>query len=905
MSNLKWNLLAKLLLVSLKRSWILLFIIFLPFSVSAQISTYEDQLQFEINKRGISEQEFRELLIDSGIDPDRLDILNANELLAIQQLIEDFERERFFNQRNVINQDTSDLETIDEDLVEMEMDSLDSLGVTIDTVAEFVFGHDLFRSGQISLIEPEEGFAPPEMYVLGSGDALTVSIFGFSRVEENTIVQNDGSVRIRDGNVRVTVGGLNLQEARIKLERAYRQEYRFTPNQFNLYISSIRNIRVSVFGEIQTPGDYTVSAANGVTNLLAAAGGLTDNGSVRNIQVVKRTGETLNFDLYNMLSNPGQNQGINLEDGDLIAIPALGNVVSIDGAIRRAHRYELKVDEGLFDLIEYAGGLTGNANLGSVSINRFENNRRVVKDVPYAERVKSNRDYELFNGDEVMIKKIEEELENYVSVSGEVRNEGNYELIEGLTLKDVIQLAGIKSSTKMDFALLKRIDEFGSANLIRVSLNDALNDQGNSALIMMQDRDELIIWPKERFIDNKYIKVAGAVRIEEEFEYDEGGTIRAKDLIQLAGGLRSDAASFAHVHRLDPLNPNERRYIRIDLDRMMSDDNSADNVFLEPYDSLYVYSRNEFQDDLYVKVSGAVNNPGNFIYGQEMTLKDAIIMAGGFKRSSATNRIEISRVIFEDNSSTKTVIHEVPVQRNELNKADANEFVLEPYDNVFVRYVPQYELQQNVVVQGEVTLPGEYSLIKDNETVFDIIQRAGGITEEAFPGAAKLYRSEDSIGYIVMRLDEVLENPQSRYNYTLVDGDTIFIPKVYEYVRIVGATQYLTQNQEKWLNAPFHAGKDALFYINNYAGGFADNARKDKVFVKYPNGEVKTSNKRFLLGRKYPEVLPGSEISVWTIRNNFRENQDKEEVNWTKVLGDSVAQAMSILTLILLVQRLD
>ncbi len=870
-----------------------------------QIATYEEQLQFEINRRGISEEEFRELLLDAGVDPDALDQLDASELLKVKELIEDFERERFFRQRNLSGADTSDVDEalISEDSIEIL--TPDTLPIEEDSLSEVIFGHQFFDSEQLSLIPSSLGFDPPETYVLGVGDAISVSIFGSARVEDSHVIQQDGSVRILEGNVKVTLAGLEVQDARIKLERAYRREYRFSPNQFSMYVNAVRTIRISVSGEVGTPGDYTISALNGIPNVLAAAGGLTGNGTVRNIQLIKRSGKAVNFDLYEFLNHPDPSKSFNLENGDYILVRAAYKVVSISGAVNRPHFYELKDSEGLFELIEFAGGLAGNANLGSITVNRFEGDRRVVKDVAYAERVKSNRDFDLIHGDEVLIRHIDEVLENFVSVTGEVRNQGNYEFVEGLTLKDVLLLAGVKPSTKMDFALLRRISSDGSVNIFNVSPEDALNDIGQSALFLMEDQDELIIWPKERFIDNKYIKIAGAVRVPEQFEFDEAGSLRAFDLINLAGGLRSDAAAFAFIHRLDPLNPNEKKYIKLDINRMLADPNSADNVFLEPYDSLYVHSKNEFNENLYIRVSGAVNNPGSFIYGDGMTIKDAILLAGGFKRSSSTNAIEVSRVVFEDNESTKTTIHKIALDRRQLNAKGDNDFVLEPYDNVFVRHVPQFELQQNVVIEGEVVFPGEYSLIKDNETVFDIIKRAGGLTQEAFPGAAKLFRSKDSTGFIVMRLDDALIDQASRYNYTLMHGDTITIPTNYNYVKIFGATQYLTQNEETQLTVPFHEGKDALFYIDNYGGGFADDARTDKVLVKYPNGEIKTSKKRFLFGKKYPEVLPGSEIRVWTIQKNLRNVQDKEEVNWTRVLGDSVAQAMSILTLILLIQRLD
>jgi len=711
-------------------------------------------------------------------------------------------------------------------------------------------------------------------------------------------------VRIRDGNVKVSVGGLDKQTARMKLERAYRQEYRFSPNQFSLAVSAVRKIRVEIVGEVLLPGEMTVSASNGIINLISAAGGMKDIGSVRNIKLFKRTGEVVNFDFYELLTKPDYRKDFALNDGDYILVPAASMLASIEGPINRPHTYELRQGEGLFDLIEYAGGLSGNALLQSMKIQRYENDKRVVKDVAYAERLKSRADYPLVNGDHVIVTEIREVLENFVTVSGEVRSPGNYELIDGLSLKDIIALSGTMPSTKLDQAYIRRTTESGSINIIPVSLEDAINGQGPSALVMMEDQDVLEVYAKERFLDNKFIKIAGAVRIPEEVDYDDGGTMRIRDLINIAGGLRTDAA-YAHIHRLDPLNPNDKQYVRVDLHQITQDPNSADNVYLEPYDSVHIYSKNEFLDDVFVTVEGAVNNPGQFVFGQGMSIKDAILLANGFRRSSATNRIEVSRLIIRDNQPTQTIIETTSVSRDELQLSRESDFALEPFDNIFVRFVPNFEFQQNVYVKGEVVNPGGYSLIKDNESINDIIQRAGGLTEEAFPAAATMYRAKDSLGFMIIRLDEVLDNPVSVFNTTLIHGDTLFIPKRNNYVKIRGATNYLVNNNQPQIVSPFLPGKTALYYIDNFAGGFADGARRDKVIVRHPNGEVKQVKKRFLLGPRYPEVLPGSEITIWTDTRDDRRNRDEQNVNWTQVFGDSVAQAASILTLILLAQRLD
>ena len=345
--------------------------------------------------------------------------------------------------------------------------------------------------------------------------------------------------------------------------------------------------------------------------------------------------------------------------------------------------------------------------------------------------------------------------------------------------------------------------------------------------------------------------------------------------------------------------------MRLDLERLINDPKAADNILMEPYDSLHVYSLNEFQEDVFVTISGAVNEPGEFAYGEGMTIKDAILLANGLKSSSATNRIEVARVLIRNNEPTETVIHQVAIDRNQLQKNDGQDFKLEPFDQIFVRYVPRFELQQNVYVHGEVVSPGGYSLMKDNESIYDLIHRAGGITNEAYPAAATFYRAQDSLGFLIMRLDEILQDPSSLYNHVLLEGDSLFIPKVNNFVKISGATTFIQQTDVTEVNAPYIEGKNALFYINNYAGGFADNARKDKIIVRYPNGEVKQVKKTFLFGRKYPDVQPGSVINVWTVAKDSRADRQKEEVNWTKVLGDSIAQATSILGLLLLVQRLD
>jgi protein involved in polysaccharide export with SLBB domain len=877
--------------------------------VYGQISSYQAQVRNELERRGLDEEQLRALLYERNIDLDNLDILTSEQILELQRAIDELDQlqgsrfESFTGRIDTLPDDP--LIPSGEGLVKEDTLVIDEAFESDDTIK--IYGHHLFEDGRIEVISAENSVTPPPSYRIGTGDILSVSIYArSSQMDESFPVLSDGSITIREGLVKVFVRGLTLTEARTKLIQNFRRYYGFRDSEFNLQVGTVRNISVQIFGEVQSPGNYTVSGLNSVLNIIAAAGGLLESGSVRNIQLVKAGGSAQNFDLYQLLTDPANQENFLVEDGDLIFVPASIYVVSIEGSVNRPMQYELKENEGIFELIEYAGGLERNAYLPSIGVRRYTGDRRIMRSVPYAANLKTRTNFPLQDGDEVLVSSIREQVENLVTVTGEVRIPGNFELMDGMRLSQLIAQAGLMRTSRTDLALLKRTNADGTINLYSVSIDDLMSGAFPLLDMELQHDDELIVWPMERFADNKFVIVDGAVRDPQQFPYDESGTLRVSDAITLAGGLTRNAASFAHLHRLDPLNPNELSYVRLDLSKLIIDPQSADNIVLEPFDSIHVYVKDEFYDDLTISIGGAVNNPGTFLFGEGMDLSDAILLAGGLKRSAATNNIEISRVIIEENRPTRTVVESIALSRDEILNSDTKgTYALEPFDNVFVRFVPEFELQQNVTLDGEVSYPGDYSLIRENETVFDVIQRAGGLTEEAFPAAATLYRAEDSLGQIVMRLDEVMMNPSSRYNYTLKSGDVVTIPKKKDYITIAGYTQYLVQSSEKWINVPYHQGRNAQFYVDFYAGGFADDARRDKIFVRYPNGEVKSTVRRFPFGKKHPEVLPGSIIEIGQKKPDLTSRRGDEDVNWTKVLGDSVAQAMSILTLILLIERLD
>jgi len=756
----------------------LLLVCFLTPVVAQQIPTKlptEEEARAELAKRGLDEQVVREALLAEGIDLDNLENATPEQIVKAQQIIARLEEEAASTAPSTqatesAAQDTipeEEIDNIPRDLTDLELDSLielDQDSVLLDSIRQtLIYGHDIFKTGDVRVFKQSTEVNAPGSYILASGDEITISIFGDSQVEDKYEVRADGYIRILGGRQRLLMRGSSLEQAKKKIERAYSDYYRFRSGEFEVTLNQSRTVNVGIYGEVENPGTVTLSALNSAFNALVSIKGPTEIGSVRKIKLIKnKDGDVKEFDVYKYLIDPKSSDNLFLEDNDIISVPVQGNIITILGEVKRPMRYELLDNEGLNALLKYCGGLTNKAYKKTFRVKRYEDDVKKVSDIPYLDLIRSNKDFKLMDGDEIYVDEVQEDPRNFVSVVGEVINEGEFEKIEGMRLFDLLVLARLKPESRTDIAYLIRSNADGTKSYEIVNLDAVRSDKNSTANILIEDRDELIIWSKDRFADAMFVTVEGAVREEGQIPFDRSGNLRVSDLLVFGGGLRRDADNIAILQRSDPLIPNEMQYITIRLDEIVSNANSDQNVTLEPFDKLYIVSKNVFEEQTFIRVGGAVNSPGEFVYGKDMTIEDALSLANGFQLAAATNNIEVSRIVIRDNEPTNTIIANLSIDRN-FNVIDGDDSNL--FDNLFVRYVPEFELQQNVRVVGEVVYPGPYSIINDNESISSILKRAHGLTQEAFTAGATLYRSQDSLGYIVMRLDEVLKDESSIYNY--------------------------------------------------------------------------------------------------------------------------------------------
>ena len=897
----------------------------------------------ELSKRGLTEQEVREKLLSKNIDIDKL---KAEDLPKMRRQIEDaineLEQEKAQKQQKpqaaIIDSNPSQgqksgveeklsseakqlskgkAEEIKEDIARgasaeeaISKALLSNLKDSAVNIPAYVYGQNLFRDKNLGYFL-DKSFKAPDSYILNVGDKLTVSISN-PRVFYNQSfeIDKEGFLKL-DNMPRTNLKGMTVERARKVLASNFARFYSFAQEDFQITVTAARIVTINITGDVFNPGTHTLSAGNSAFNALAAVGGPTNIGSVRNIQLFHTsTGGKVRLDVYAFLFNPGSTKDLYLYENDFIYVPPIGRVASIEGAIVRPFKYELIDGENLMKLIEYAGGLTDNAYQSTIQIKRYVDDKEKFIDVNYRDLKNKGGDFVLLKGDAVIIRKIPENRENFASVSGAVDLPGNYELTEGMRVSDLIKKSVMKKEARTDVAYLQRLNPDKTIQLKIINIDEILSNPTSPANFLLQSRDSLAIFNQERFARKDYIAVGGAVRSKVNYPYDVTKTIRVNDAVNLSGGLLTTATDFAYIVRKDTSNKKNVEYLKINVRNAISKPNSADNIILMPNDSLHILSKEDFVDEGFIKVSGSVRNPGEFKYARSLTLSDALVMANGLKLEAAMNKVDIFRIIMNDNQPLKTVVATIEVDKD-LNIIDSKfkDFQLQPYDQIFVRTIPKFSLQKYVNVTGEVAYPGEYALIEENEKISSIITRAGGLNTEAFPSGSTLYRPQDNIGFIIINLDEITKNTNSNGNIVLKEGDIIDIPKTKDIVSIKGATRASDLYLSKILangtvNIAFDGERSAWYYIDKYAAGVNKDGRKKLIVVEQPNGTVKRT-KNFFFFKVYPTVQKGSTITVgYAEKKVEKDKTPKEKTDWGKILSDTIAQTVALLSFILLIERL-
>ena len=904
----------------------------------------------EALSKGISEDELRDKLLEKGYDLNNLKQSQLDGLeKAINDAISEIEIEKAVNNKNQADnkrseeiktkatkaesnkanvnlKDKKDQTTLvtDPDLtsekVDASFDDLDAKQINKQEKARIVtdsskyssnmkdvaiYGQQFFENDNIDIFTNSNDIVPPNDYTLGPGDGIRVVIFGTSIFDGSYEVDKDGYIDPRT-IPKIYLKGLEFGSAKKLIENRFKQRYVFETGQLEVSLKKSRTITVGVFGEVNQPGTFSNPAANSAFNLIVLAKGLTDIGSVRNIKIVSPGKGVRIYDVYKYMLDPSKSANVYLQDNDFIQVPVLGKVVNVLGSVARPYKYELLEKESLAQLLKYAGGYNANADRSFVQVVRYENGARVILEV-------KEKDTETFipkNGDEVTVIELSNEIKNLVEVIGEVERPGSFQMYDGLKIAEILSKSRLIRTTRLDVGYVQRLNSDNSISYIRFSPDEAIKSQQSESNLFLQPFDKIILLSIPEYTDYYKVSSSGAIRNPGQFDYDPKGKMTILDLIILSGGVKPEALNTAYLISTDSAT-NERKYKLFELNKVLENPQSPDNVVLKPLDRVYIVSNQLVINESFVSVGGAVKSPGKFKYGEGMTLLDALTLAGGFTMQASTNRIEVYRVVFQNNQQTRVVAATFDAPRGLImDNADINLATLQPYDMIEVREVPQFGFQKRITILGEVKYPGDYAITKSEEKIYDIIQKAGGLTSGAFPEGAHLERNTNELsGPVLIDLLAIMKNPKINENIVLRENDKIFIPRSQELVSISGAVNMNDVMENKYisaestLNIAYVGRKSAKYYIDEYAGGLSDQADKDKIYVEQANGR-KIKTKKILFFRSYPKVTKGSKVFAGVKEVKIKDD-NKEKADWGKIVTDGVAQATAILTMILLINNIN
>ena len=697
---------------------------------------------------------------------------------------------------------------------------------------ETVFGREIFSNKNLSF-EPDLNIPTPKNYILSAGDELLINVWGDSELNLKLKVSPEGTILIPNLGP-VSVSGLTIETA----ENRIRQELGRImstlsgntdgANTFvSVSLSQIRSIKVNIVGEVVAPGTYTLPSFATLFNALYAAGGVNEIGSLRGIKVYRNSKEVAKLDVYDYLLNGKYNTNIRLEENDMVIVSPYDQLAVVRGKVKRNRIFEMKKGETLQQLLNMAGGFTGDAYKKDVRIKRKADSR--------------------------------------------------------------YQIATVTEDKYPTFA--------------------------------MMDGDSLLVDSVIPFYENRLI-VTGAVW--RPGEYELNGTVHTvKGLINQAAGLKGD--EFTGRAQITRLNPDfTTTVIAVDIRGILN--GTSPDIELKPEDILNIPSLFDLREPYTIKISGAVNYVDTVLpYRNNLTVEDAIMMAGGLKESAATVNVEVARRI-KDTKTYENSNRTAEVFNFELNdnlglisvdgKNSNSVFTLEPFDEVYVRFSPGYQEQQVVKVDGEITFSGDYVLAEKNSRLSNIIAKAGGITSDAYVKGASLKRqltedemrrletllqlssnkqSRDSVALsleniknysVGIDLEKALANPGSAHDVVLRDGDELYIPQLQSTVKINGAVTYP--------NSVTYTEGMSVGNCLSQAGGYNDIARKYPIVI-YMNGKVATTKKCFIFFKRYPKVEPGCEIVVPTKTQRDRKTSLAEVLSIASSTTSMAAMVTSII----------
>ncbi|WP_343744743.1 SLBB domain-containing protein [Chitinophaga sp.] len=668
-----------------------------------------------------------------------------------------------------------------------------------------IFGSELFNNKNLTF-EPNLKMPTPPNYRLAANDEILIDVYGYSEVQHRLKVTPDGYIRIPNLGP-VYVNGLTMEEAKNRITKQLATIYsgiKSGNTSVQISLGNIRSIRVLLIGEVVNPGSYTIPSLATVANALYVSGGPTENGSFRNIQVIRNGSTAATFDLYDFLARGDLSNNIVLQDQDIVKVNPYKTRVELIGEVKRQAIFEAKDNETLQQILDYAGGYTDRSFRDVIRVYRINNKEREVVNVPASEVAS----FKLKSGDQFFIDSILNRFSNRVTIAGAVFHPGNYALEDNMTISDLIKRAdGVKENAALSRGLIRRLQSDYTPSFINFNVQDALS--GKSAM-RLQKEDSVMIYSKFDLREEYEVRIDGEVNKPGYFNYAD--SMRLEDLILIAGGL-TDAASLQEVEisrrkrggMYDPKDSTKAIVERFNINADLSNNPEAKAFVLQPFDEVVVRKSPAYASQANVMISGEVVYPGDYtINNRSERISDLIKRTGGLRPEAYPEGAVMMRKTFINESDSSLLANKLQVFYNKLQ------------DSTDIARVQ-----------------------------------------------AAVDRKEQLLG---INLDHIMKHPGSKYDLLLEEGDVIRVPKKLQTVQLFGEVYFPKKVRfdggYKFKDYIHGAGgftaqamKRRAYIV--YANGEVKNTKKVFFFNSYP--KVKPGAEIYIPTRKERKGLNGQE----------------------------------------------
>lgn len=763
---------------------------FMALIAMAQTSMTDDQVLKYLateSQKGTSEQKMAAELIKKGVTPTQLQrVRKKAEKMKAEAEAKNTSRKGNGNKRYKDKDDddamfTNAAENRAEELglskSENDIDASDATEVTGVTEAEqrLIFGRNIFNSKNLTF-QPASNIATPANYVIGTGDMVTINIWGASQESIEAEVTSDGYVVV-EGVGPIKLAGLSVANANKVLAGKLGQHY--TDCDIQLSLTEARSIQVQVMGEVVNPGTYTLSSLSSAFNALYTAGGISKIGTLRDIKVYRDGRLISNIDVYDYILNGNSRGDVRLEDNDVIVVGAYDCLVQVKGNVKRPMWYEMKRTETVGDLIRYAGSFSGNAYTKKVRVTRKAGDEYSIHTVDEFQMGV----FTLADEDKVEVDSIRSRFSNRVEIRGAAKHPGLYELGKDINSVRTLLLAadGLNEDVYEGRAIMHRENPDLTLQMIGVDIHGIL--AGTASDIPLKNNDVLFIPSKTDMLGERIIDVKGEVAYPGQYPYADNTTIQ--DIILQTGGI-TEAGSLARIDVFRRVRDNESMTTNTNSSlsfHFSLDANFAikqDTVFyLQPYDIVIVRKSPSYEEQKNVIAEGEVNFEGQYsLTHKNYRLSELITACGGLTEMAYARGAKLTRLMTQEEIE----------QRDQANMK------------------AQIQLYEDGLREG-----------KDmNMQIADSLLALKANTANTFS--------------VAIDLEKAMANPGSDDDIMLREGDLLHVPEFSNIIKISGEVMHP-------VSMSFEKGRNLAYYIS-HAGGYGNNASKRKVYGINANGSI-------------------------------------------------------------------